>query len=294
MKVLLTGADGQVGWEIDRQAKDAGVDLIRTNRQSLDLADPASIERAFENDIGLVINAAAYTAVDKAESEPDIARAVNTTAPGLLAQHCGARQIPLIHFSTDYVFDGAATRAWVEEDPTAPLGVYGDTKLGGEQAIRAALDRHVILRTSWVFGVHGHNFVKTMLRLANERDELTVVADQIGCPTFAGTLAAAALHIAGKLRLGGSPWGTYHLCDDGPTTWHAFAARIIALGHAAGQVSDPPAIKPIRTEDYPTPAQRPAYSVLNTARFTRTFPAFRLRPWQDGVHAILAAQRNEA
>lgn len=291
MKVLLTGSNGQVGWEVRRQAEDHGVTLVATDRESLDITDAAGLDRAIDADIDLVVNAAAYTAVDQAESEPEAAHAVNAVAPGSIARQCEARGIPLIHLSTDYVFDGASTRAWREDDPVNPLGVYGQSKLEGENAVRTHTDRHVILRTSWVFGVHGNNFVKTMLRLADERDELTVVADQIGCPTFAGSIAAAILTIANELDQGQTVFGTYHFCDDGPTTWHSFARHIIDRGHRAGIVRQTPAVEPIPTRAFPTPARRPAYSVLNTRKFADTFSAFDLRAWHDGVDAVIEAAR---
>ncbi|XOV89452.1 MAG: dTDP-4-dehydrorhamnose reductase [Pseudomonadota bacterium] len=294
MKVLLTGANGQVGWEVCRQLPEHGHTLVATTRQQLDLSNATSLQQAVSPDIDLIVNAAAYTAVDKAESDAELARAVNATAPGLLATLCAERKIPLVHISTDYVFDGTATRAYREDDPVAPLGVYGSTKLDGELAVQRALDTHLILRTSWVFGVHGNNFVKTMIRLAGERSSLSVVADQIGAPTFAGSIAAAICQIANRIELGEAPWGTYHFCDDGPTTWHSFAVSVIALAHEAGLIASLPDIVPIRTSQYPTPAQRPGYSVLNTRKFQAQFPDFALRSWQDGVRDIIAALNSTA
>jgi dTDP-4-dehydrorhamnose reductase len=291
MKILLTGCDGQVGREICRLATPHQVDLVATNRRTLDISDVNAVNRMVVQGIDLVVNAAAYTAVDKAETESAAADAVNALAPGLLAYRCRELDIPLIHLSTDYVFDGTSTRAYLETDPLSPLGVYGKSKAAGEIAVSRALNAHVILRTSWVFGIHGNNFVNTMWRLAAERDQLNIVADQIGRPTFAGSIAAAVLHIIGRVEKGDEPWGTYHFCDDGPTTWYGFADKAIQLAQGAGILSRRPAITPITTAQYPLPAPRPAYSVLNTRKFETTFPGFDMRSWIDGVRSMIGARK---
>ncbi len=291
MKVLLTGSNGQVGWEINRQANAAGFHVNATDRSTLDICRVDQIDAAMTDDTDVVINAAAYTAVDQAESETDTAFAVNRDAPVQLARACKVRDIPLIHISTDYVFDGRATRPYREDDPVSPLGCYGTSKLAGEQGVREEMERYVILRTSWVFGIHGNNFVRTMLRLFSEREELGVVADQLGCPTYAGSIAAAILHIASKLdRDGEGPrWGTYHFSDEGPTTWHSLAKYTAQCAYKAGLITSLPAIKPIETSDYPTPAARPAYSVLNCDRFKASFPEFSMRGWSQGVQSVIEA-----
>ena len=226
MKVLVLGTSGQVGDALMRASWLAGTTLAGLARPALDMADPASIDRAMaENAPDLVVNATAYTAVDKAESDRDAAFAVNRDGPARLAALCAARGVPLIHISTDYVFDGTKPAPYAENDPVDPVNVYGASKEAGEAAVRAALPRHVILRTSWVYAAHGANFVKTMLRLGRERPELGVVADQTGAPTAAADIAAAIVAIAGRIeaarsenRLDDVPWGTYHLTGAGETT----------------------------------------------------------------------------
>ncbi len=287
MRVLITGAKGQVGWELTRQAPQAGFDILAMDAEGLDITDAQAVKQLVnEAAIDVVINAAAYTAVDRAEQEPEQAYAVNRDGPAYLATACAERGIPLLHLSTDYVFAGDQTQPYREDDPVSPLGVYGQSKWAGEQAVRQTLSQHVILRTSWVFGVHGHNFVKTMLRLAQEREHLHVVADQHGSPTFAGDIAAALLHILRHPAwASGSLWGTYHFTGSPPTTWHGLATA--AIEHARRWQRLPvQAITPITTADYPTPAARPLYSVLDTRRCAQVF-GYPSPPWQTGLAQLV-------
>jgi len=284
MRVLIIGTTGQLARELHREPALAEVTLVPAEK--VDLADAprvqALVERAHPQ---LIINAAAYTAVDRAETESERAYAINEHGPATLAAQCAQRNIPLFHVSTDYVFDGSKRSAYVETDATTPLGVYGASKLAGELQVRRILERHLIVRTSWVFSAHGQNFVKTMLRLAAERDELRVVADQHGRPTAAAALAKALLTLARRLARGDSlPWGTYHFAGRGETTWHGFASAIV---EAQGEYTKRrPIVTPIATSDYPTPAKRPQNSVLDTTRFENllgiTPPA-----WREGLDAVL-------
>ncbi len=288
MKILLTGANGQVGWEIARLA--GRHEVLALDRTALDISAVEAVQRVVqENRPTVVINAAAYTAVDRAEQEPEQAFAVNRDGPAHLAATCARLEIPLLHISTDYVFDGTHDRPYREDDPVRPLGVYGHSKWAGEEAIRRLHPAHIILRTSWVFGEHGSNFVKTILRLARERDTLRVVADQHGCPTPAGAIASALLTLAEQVATGNNDdWaGTYHFCGAPPTTWHGFAQAIVAQVRAYVPVQAQE-ITPLTTAEYPTPARRPAYSVLSgdrlQARFGITPPA-----WRDGLEMTLRA-----
>lgn len=287
MRILLFGANGQVGRETAALAAARGVDLFGVDRARADIADPVAVARLFaEVAPTLAINAAAYTAVDRAESEPEAATRGNATGPGVLAERCARLGVPLIHISTDYVFDGTKAGAYVEADPIAPLGVYGRTKAAGEAAVRAADERHVILRTSWVYGVHGANFLKTMLRLAGERDRLTIVADQRGCPTATRDIAEALLAVARQMEAGTARFGTYHFAGSGVTTWHGFARAIISA--AARHTGRTPEVAAITTADYPTPARRPANSELDSSLFERTF-RYRAAPWETRVREIVDA-----
>ena len=231
LKILVTGINGQVGWEVQQRGLRQGHDIVGCSRDVLDITDRQSVLSKIQDTVpDLVINCAAFTAVDKAESEEDKAYAVNRDGAAWLAEGCAAQKIPLIHMSTDYVFDGSASQPYKETDSVNPIGVYGKSKEAGEQEVRKRLPDHLIIRTSWVFGVHGHNFVKTMLRLAGERDELKVVDDQLGCPTFAGDLADGLLKIAERVREGGEiQWGTYHCCGATKVTWHEFASLIVEM-----------------------------------------------------------------
>jgi dTDP-4-dehydrorhamnose reductase len=286
MKLLVLGAGGQVGHELYRLAWPAGYSITAFDRSGVDIARREAVFAAVARERpDIVINAAAYTAVDRAESEPDIAWASNCTGPANLAAVCRDVGIPLIHLSTDYVFDGSKAGAYREDDPVKPLGVYGKSKEAGDQAVRGALAHHVILRTAWVYSGHGHNFVKTMLRLAGERPVLRVVADQIGSPTSAGDIAAAIAAIVQQFDAGNSSWGTYHFAGGGAVSWHGFAQAIVEL--AAPWRGTAPLVEAITTADYPTPAQRPANSVLDCRRIAEAFGIVP-RPWREALAEVIA------
>ena len=283
--ILLTGANGQVGWEIARRS--AGVRAL--GRGELDITDGGEVRRVIESARpSVVVNAAAYTAVDKAESERTLAFAVNEAGPRNLATACAAFGIPLIHISTDYVYDGAKPGPYTEDDPVAPLGVYGASKLAGEQAVRETKARAIILRTAWVYGVHGHNFVKTMLRIGAEREVLRVVDDQRGCPTSAADLADAVLTLAVRLSAGpvaDSAFGTFHCVGSSETTWHGFARGIFEA--ARPYLAKVPRVEPITTADYPTPARRPVNSVLDCDKL-RAIHGIALPGWPTSLREMLA------
>lgn len=285
MKLLLMGGDGQLGCELRRLAWPEGTRIAAFDRGELDIAqrEPVIATVARERP-DIVINAAAYTAVDRAESEPDIAWAGNCTGPANLASACRKAAIPLIHISTDYVFDGSKAGPYCEDDPVHPLGVYGESKEAGDQAVRSALAHHVILRTAWLYSAHGHNFVKTMLRLAAERPVLRVVADQIGSPTSAADLAAAIGAIVRQVNVGNRSWGTYHFAGGGAVSWHGFAEATFEL--ASPWRGPPPSVEAIATADYPTPAKRPANSVLDCRRIGDAFGIVP-RPWREALAEVI-------
>lgn len=268
VRVLVLGGAGQVGLALGRAERPAEWTLALPTRSEVDLASGEGLEAAVA-DADLVINPAAYTAVDKAESEPDLAFAVNRDGPARLAKLCAVKGIPLLHVSTDYVFDGTKAAAYRETDPTAPLGVYGRSKCEGEQAVAAALSQHVILRTAWVYGPDRGNFVKTMLRVGAERDRLTVVDDQHGCPTAAADIADALIAIGKAVLAGKGTFGVYHFVGAGETTWYGFAQEIFAQAGARG--AKVPEVVPISTAGYPTPAKRPANSVLDCGAIARDY-----------------------
>ena len=289
--ILLFGANGQLGHEMVRATAARGVPLVALARTEADIADAAAVGGAIaRHDPALVVNAAAYTKVDLAETEIEAARQGNEAGPARLGEACNAAGIPLVHISTDYVFDGTKPTAYVETDPVSPASSYGSSKEAGERAVRAATTRHVILRTSWVYGEFGHNFLKTVLRLAATRDELRMVADQRGCPTSTLDLAEAVLSIAPRLIAGEDVWGTYHFAGSGVTTWHGFASRIVAA--QVPLTGRSPRVTPITTAEYPLPARRPANSELDCGLFARTF-GIRARPWTeetDRIARTLSAQ----
>lgn len=282
--ILVTGANGQVGWELARRGAAQGVRPL--SHADMDITDETRVCAVLgDARPKVVVNAAAYTAVDKAESEREKAFLVNELGPRNLARACAARGIPLVHISTDYVFNGAKTTPYLEDDPVAPLGVYGASKLAGERAVLEAGARAVILRTAWVYGAHGANFVKTMLRLGSERDALRIVNDQRGCPTAAGDLADAILRIAARLTAGGDPalFGIFHCVGRGPTTWYEFARTIFAAARTAKK----PALTPITTAEYPTPARRPANSVLECGKLAAVH-GITLPEWPAALAEVLA------
>ncbi len=276
MKILVFGKTGQVATELRRQA-----DVIALGREDADLSDPAACAAAIAaQDVDVVINAAAYTAVDKAEEEEALASVINGAAPTAMAQACAAKGIPLVHISTDYVFDGSGDAPWQTEDAPAPIGAYGRSKLAGEDGIRAAGGSYAILRTSWVFSAHGNNFVKTMLRLGESRDALTVVADQIGGPTGAAEIAAVCLSMAKQL-VDGRPSGTYHFAGAPDVSWADFAREIFAQVGLKVDVTDIPA------SDYPTPAKRPYNSRMDCATLEQDF-AIKRPDWRRSLAQVLA------
>jgi dTDP-4-dehydrorhamnose reductase len=280
--ILVTGANGQLGFELARLLPPIG-DVVAADRSRLDLADADAVVAAVRGSKpDVIVNAGAYTAVDLAEKEPDRAAAVNARAPGILAEEAKRIGAVLIHYSTDYVFDGARTSPYPESAPTAPLNVYGATKLDGERAIGAVGGAALVFRTSWVYGLRGKNFLLTIRRLAAERDELRIVADQIGVPNWCRTLAEATVRIAGAGPAAlADRAGLYHLSATGAASWHDFARAIV------GDVATP-RIVPIATAEYPLPARRPAYGVLDTARFESTF-GFALPDWRDVLARCLAS-----
>lgn len=281
MRVLVFGQTGQVATELARQAT-ADIAMTCLGRDRADLSDLAACAAAVAaSDADVVINAAAYTAVDKAESEEELATAINGAAPGAMAAACAARGIPFLHVSTDYVFDGSGTQPWQPDDATGPLGAYGRSKLAGEQAVRAAGGAHAIMRTSWVFSAHGANFVKTMLRLGAEREKLTIVADQIGGPTAAGDIAAALLGMARAFHAGQGPTGTYHFSGAPDVSWADFAREIFAQAGLTCTVEDIP------TSAYPTPARRPGNSRMDCTGLTRDF-GIKRPDWRASLASVMS------
>jgi dTDP-4-dehydrorhamnose reductase len=288
-RILLIGKIGQVGWELRRTLAPMG-DITCVDFPDIDLTSGDSIRQwVRETRPDIVLNAAAYTAVDKAESEPDRAMKINGVAPGILAEEAKKLGALLVHYSTDYVFDGAKTVPYVETDPPNPLGVYGRSKLAGDEAVRAIGGAHLIFRLCWVYGARGQNFMLTMMRLAREREKLRVVSDQTGCPTWSRMIAettALALKQAVAARDLGALTGTYHLASSGVTSWQGFAQAIINLMPAEGKKCS--VVEAISTSEYPTPAKRPAYSVLDCDKLQRAF-GLRLPHWEASLKQVLEA-----
>jgi len=284
--ILVFGAGGQLGCEMLALAKMRGIEAVGMTRTQADITDANAVARAI-NDAKprLVLNAAAYTAVDRAESEPAAAWEGNVKGAENVAAAAAAAKTPIVHISTDYVFDGSKTTAYVEADPISPLGIYGRTKAEGEAAVRAANPQYVILRTAWVFGAYGANFLKTMLRLARERDALRVVADQHGCPTSTLDIAEAVLAVDRALQGQAQPWGTYHFTGTGATSWYGFATGIVEA--QASFTGRRPPVEAITTADYPTPATRPANSELDASLFTSVF-GYRAGDWMTRTKETVA------
>lgn len=293
MTTLVFGGNGQVGQELLRALAPLGAVQATTRSGTLpdgraclqvDFADADAVVAVLDTvRPARVVNAAAYTAVDKAESDADAAQAANATTPGAIARWCAANDVPLVHYSTDYVFDGTGTRPYLPEDSTAPLGVYGASKLAGEDAIRAAGGRHLVFRTAWVYAAHGQNFLRTMLRVGAERDVLRVVADQIGTPTPAALIADVTAQI---LRSDASASGTWHLTATGETSWYGFAQAIFEGAAARGLIARAPLVEAITTAEYSTPAKRPAYSRLDTTSLQQDFGVV-LPDWREALEGVL-------
>jgi dTDP-4-dehydrorhamnose reductase len=303
-RILLTGKNGQVGWELQRTLVTLG-EVIALDRRGLDLADPDSIRRVVrEHKPNLIVNAAAYTAVDKAEEEPDLAMAINGIAPGIFAEEARRLNAAVIHYSTDYVFDGNKNGPYTEDDAPNPLNVYGRTKLVGEQAIQAVGASHLIFRTSWVYSTRGKNFLLTILRLAKERDELRIVNDQIGAPTWSRMIAESTAQILAQLI---SPTayptsvieisGIYHLTAGGQTSWYGFAKIVLEVLLSFSVNASPmqhqalPKLIPIATTEYPMPARRPAYSVMSNDKLYRAF-GLAIQEWEDSLRLCMKNMEN--
>ena len=287
MKILITGSGGQLGRELINQGQLKGFSVQAPSEDDMDITDLEKIDRCMAfHQPEVVINAAAYTQVDKAESEAALAFAVNTTGSANLARMCAKTKIPLVHISTDYVFDGQKGRSYLETDAISPVGIYGRSKAEGEIEIRSHLKEHIILRTSWLYGIHGHNFAKTMLKLATTKPKIRVVADQYGSPTNAADLAQTILIISDRMQFNNDvDWGTYHYCGQGVISWYNFAEKIVGLARLYADVKTT-RIEPITTADYPTRALRPIYSALDCSRIQKHF-GINPKPWQKSLEITI-------
>lgn len=287
MKILITGSGGQLGRELINQGQLKGFSVQAPSEDDMDITDLEKIDRCMAfHQPEVVINAAAYTQVDKAESEAALAFAVNTTGSANLARMCAKNKIPLVHISTDYVFDGQKGRSYLETDAISPVGIYGRSKAEGEIEIRSHLKEHIILRTSWLYGIHGHNFAKTMLKLATTKPKIRVVADQYGSPTNAADLAQTILIISDRMQFNNDvDWGTYHYCGQGVISWYNFAEKIVGLARLYADVKTT-RIEPITTADYPTRALRPIYSALDCSRIQKHF-GINPKPWQKSLEITI-------
>ena len=291
-RILLTGSNGQVGWELRRTLACLG-EVVALDSKAMNLADADAVRKKVrEIAPDIVVNPAAYTAVDKAESEAELAHAVNAVAPGILAEEADKLGALLVHYSTDYVFNGSSTTPWVEDDVCDPINVYGATKLAGERAIQNTGCRHLIFRTSWVYGARGNNFLLTMRRLMRERPELKIVSDQIGAPTWCRDIAEATAQVLSQIHsptsgLGkAQPWGVYHMTNAGETSWHGFAQAIQQCDAHKDQAHALARLHPIPSSEYPTPARRPLNSRLDNDKLERTF-ALRLQDWRAALALCL-------
>jgi dTDP-4-dehydrorhamnose reductase len=286
-RILVLGGAGQIGQSFAEATPPEGWSIVTLSHEQADITDPASVERAIrDHKPGYIVNTASYTAVDKAESERDICMRINRDGAGIVARTAAVTKTPLIHLSTDYVFDGSKAGPWNEDDAVAPLSVYGESKEAGEREVRTSLIQHVIVRTSWAFGIHGRNFVKTMLELAKTRDEIRVVADQHGRPTAADDLARGMIALAVRLhtRMPQRPWGTFHFAGKRSTTWFKFAEAIFDEAEQRGMKM--PTLVPISTSGYPTAAKRPVNSVLDCAKIESTYGVIP-QLWSSGLAACL-------
>ncbi len=290
MRILVTGAAGQVGTELVLSGSKKGHEILGFTRKDLDITNEDVVLRTISDlTPDVVINPAAYTAVDQAETDRELAYIINRDGPANLAKACSKNNIPLIHISTDYVYDGSKSGAYTENDPVQPVNVYGASKEAGEAAIREILDQHIIMRTSWVFSSHGGNFVKSMLRLGHNRDELNIVADQRGGPTSASDIAGASIRIAEHVHSQSDLWGTYHFSGAPETSWYEFAQEI--FNQASGLVAKAPTVRPIPTTDYPTPARRPLNSVMNCEKIFKAF-GIQQPAWKNSLNKVLQELEN--
>ena len=288
MKILVIGSKGQLGHELLIQGNNLGYEILPADLPELDITDKTQVEDWLEKfQPSLVVNTAAYTNVDKAETEQNLAFAVNRDGPANLAEACAKFEIPLIHISTDFIFDGKKSSPYIESDPVSSLSIYGKSKQEGENEVRSRLKKHIILRTAWLYGVHGQNFVKTMLRLGREKQVISVVADQFGSPTSAADLAAVVLQIISRIKKynGDINWGTYHYCGLGITTWHGFTEEIISLARQYISIKTI-TVKPISTAEYPTKATRPCFSALDCNLIKKNF-GINIKPWQDSLKTVI-------
>ncbi len=287
MKIFVTGSKGQLGHELLIQGNNSGYEILPADLPDLDITDKTQVKHRLERfQPSFVVNAAAYTNVDKAETEQNFAFAVNRDGPANLAEACAKLEIPLIHISTDFIFDGKKSSPYIESDPVSPLSVYGKSKQEGENEVRSRLKKHIILRTAWLYGVHGQNFVKTMLRLGREKEVISVVSDQFGSPTSAADLAEAVLQIISRIKYSDDiNWGTYHYCGHGITTWHVFAKEIINLAKHYIPIKTI-TVKPISTAEYPTKATRPCFSALDCNLIKKNF-GINIKPWQDSLKTVI-------
>lgn len=290
MRILVTGGQGQVGSEFENLDVPDDIEIVALGRVDLDIVDAESIANAFaKHQPDLLVNAAAYTAVDKAESEPGLAFEINETAVGLLADACVAAQIPMFHISTDYVFDGEKAEPYTEDDPVNPISAYGKSKEAGERALRARLENHIILRTSWVFATNGPNFVKTMLRLASERDPISVVDDQVGGPTSALSIARCLVELAIRYnKKKALKWGTYHFSQLPHVSWYEFAWEIVDLARDLEILEHALTVAPIPSSAYPTDAPRPKNSRLNSERINQLVSGQRPQDWRADLQIVLS------